>query len=312
MNLSGKTLEIRVPASSANLGPGFDCACLALNRYTTLRISDSATLEVVPMGETLAGTPSDSSNFVYEILLELFERVGVAVPPLRLEIESEIPLARGLGSSSAAIIAALLGANAYLEHSKLATPLSYAEILDLASFLEGHPDNVGAALYGGAIFATWDGSRTHLVKFDCPARLAALVVIPRYMLKTEVARGVLPAHYSREDTVHALSHAALLAAAFASGKLELLAEAMTDRVHQPYRAPLVKGLPEILEGATKYGALGAALSGAGPSVLCLYDSQAGTLELLQEWLSTLLETYGFDASLNLLEVDGVGAVVRVL
>jgi len=299
-----KTLQVRVPASSANLGPGFDCMALALGLYTTVRLSASERLEVVPIGETLKDTPGDSSNYVYESLLEVFERVGREVPPLRLEIESDIPLARGLGSSAAALVAALMAANVWLE-----SPLSSADLLDLSSFLEGHPDNVGAALCGGAVVATFDGSRASCLTLSVPLNLGALVVVPTYALKTEVARGVLPAHYSRADTVHALSHTALLATALVTGRLEYLAEAMQDRIHQPYRAPLVKGLPEILEGATRYGALGAALSGAGPSVLCLFDKNAGTLPVLHAWLTKLLETYGFAASLLELEIPSSGAEV---
>jgi len=300
-----QTLQVRVPASSANLGPGFDCMALALGLYTTVRLSASERLEVVPIGETLKETPRDSSNYVYESLLEVFERLSRPVPPLRLEIESDIPLARGLGSSAAALVAALIAANVWLE-----SPLSSADLLDLSSFLEGHPDNVGAALYGGAVVATFDGSRASCLTLSVPANLGALVVVPTYALKTEVARGVLPAHYSRADAVHALSHTALLATALATGRFEHLAEAMQDRIHQPYRAPLVKGLPEILEGATRYGALGAALSGAGPSVLCLFDREAGTLPTLHAWLTKLLETYGFAASLLELEIPSSGAEVR--
>jgi homoserine kinase len=299
-----KTLQVRVPASSANLGPGFDCMALALGLYTTVRLSASDQLEVVPIGETLQGTPRDSSNYVYESLLEVFERLNKPIPPLRLEIESDIPLARGLGSSAAALVAALIAANVWL-----GSPLSGADLLDLSSFLEGHPDNVGAALYGGAVVATFDGSRASCLTLSVPQNLGALVVVPTYALKTEVARGVLPAHYSRADAVHALSHTALLATSLATGRLEYLAEAMQDRLHQPYRAPLVKGLPEILEGATRYGALGAALSGAGPSVLCLFDKDAGTLPTLHAWLTKLLETYGFSASLLELEIPGSGAEV---
>ena len=299
-----QTLQVRVPASSANLGPGFDCMALALGLYTTVRLSASDTLEVVPIGETLKDTPGDSSNYVYESLLEVFERLQQPVPPLRLEIESDIPLARGLGSSAAALVAALIAANVWLE-----SPLSSADLMDLSSFLEGHPDNVGAALYGGAVVATFDGSRASCLTLKVPSNLGALVVVPTYALKTEVARGVLPAHYSRADAVHALSHTALLATALATGQLEHLAEAMQDRIHQPYRAPLVKGLPEILEGATRYGALGAALSGAGPSVLCLFDKNAGILPVLHAWLTKLLETYGFAASLLELEIPSSGAEV---
>ncbi|PYE54100.1 homoserine kinase [Deinococcus yavapaiensis] len=260
---STHTIEVRAPASSANLGSGFDAVGLALSLHTTVRATLTERPEVIT---NLPGVPLDETNYVYRSARLLADTAGKPLPPLRLEIESDIPLARGLGSSAAALIAGLVAAN-----TLLGEPLTTHELLDVAAREEGHPDNVGACLLGGAIIATLDDGHVEHVHVTPPAHLGVLLVIPHFELLTSKARGVLPHTYTRADTVHALSHAALLAAALTTGRLDLLHRAMQDRLHQPHRAPLVPGLTTILNEATTHGALGAALSGAGPSVLCFYD-----------------------------------------
>ena len=297
------TLEVRVPASSANLGPGFDCLGLSLPLYTTLRLRPAPQLTVVPQGAVLAGTPADESNYVYRGMVALAQEVGRPLPPLHLEIESEIPLARGLGSSAAALVAALLAANAVLDE-----PLSRSELLDLASRTEGHPDNVAPALLGGIVVATFDGQRAQPLRIEPPANLGATVLIPDFELSTAEARRVMPQHYSRADAVFTASHAALTTAALLSGRLDLLAGAMQDRLHQPYRAPLVPGLENILAGAGDHGALGAALSGAGPAVLCLHDTAQST-EALHAFLRQVMAEEGLSGQLLDLPLDRAGASV---
>lgn len=297
------TLRVRVPASSANLGAGFDCLGLSLPLFTEVRVSPAERLEVVPLGELLAGTPADESNYVYGCMAELARELGRLLPPLRLEIASEIPLARGLGSSAAALLAGLLAANGVLQE-----PLSRAEVLQLASRLEGHPDNVAPALLGGVVIATLDGGQTQALRIEPPAALGVTVLIPDFELSTAQARQALPAQYSRADAVFTASHAALTVGALLSGRLELLQGAMQDRLHQPYRAPLVPGLTEILQGAAEHGALGAALSGAGPSVLCFHNSRQRT-ENLHRFLQGVLSTYGLSGRVLDLPLDLAGAQV---
>ncbi len=242
---------------------------------------------------------------MYRACERLAHAAGLPLPPLRLTVTSDVPLARGLGSSASALVAGIVAANALLGE-----PLTRAELLDLAAREEGHPDNVGAALLGGAVIATLDGGRVNAVRVSPPDALGALVLVPDFELSTSRARAALPDRYDRADTVHALSHAALLAAALTGGRLDLLGAAMRDRLHQPYRAPLVPGLGDVLADAARHGALGAALSGAGPSVLCLYDRErAGAREDLTAFLEGVLARHGQTGRVLDLRVDQAGTTV---
>ncbi|MDL2343322.1 homoserine kinase [Deinococcus sp. MIMF12] len=305
MREAGDTaFTVRAPASSANLGPGFDSLGLSLPLFTTVTVTPQAVAEVVPLGPELAGTPADEGNYVYQAMLLAARQAGRGLPSARVEIQTEIPLARGLGSSAAALVAGIVAGN-----EALGRPLSEAEVLDLAAREEGHPDNVAPALLGGIVVATLDRLGTHHVRLDPPPHLGVTVLIPDFELSTSRARGVLPGEYSRADAVHALSHAALLAAAFAQGRLDLLRHAMQDRLHQNWRAPLVPGLSDILEGATGHGALGAALSGAGPTVLCFHDAREETAGL-HAFLHGVMEAHGLTGRVLDLPIQTEGTVVQ--
>ncbi|WP_194165316.1 homoserine kinase [Deinococcus terrestris] len=298
------SFTVRTPASSANLGPGFDSLGLSLPLFTSVTVTPQTVTEVVPLGPELAGTPADERNYVYRAMLLAAGRAGRELPPARVEIRTEIPLARGLGSSAAALVAGLVAGN-----ELLGRPLSDAEVLDLAAREEGHPDNVAPALLGGIVVATLDKRGTHHVRLEPPPHLGVTVLIPDFELSTHGARAVLPGEYSRADAVHALSHAALLAAALAQGRLDLLPHAMQDRLHQSWRAPLVPGLSDILEGATGHGALGAALSGAGPTVLCFHDAREETAKL-HAFLREVMEGHGLTGRMLDLPIETGGTVVR--
>ncbi len=297
------TITVRAPASSANLGPGFDCLGIALSLFTTVRVTPQAVTKVVPLGAELADTPADERNYIYKAMQVAARAVGRTLPPARVEIETDVPLARGLGSSASALVAGLAAGNALL-----GAPLDAEELLELAAREEGHPDNVAPALLGGIVVATLDRAGTHYVRLDAPERLGVTVFIPDFELSTSKARAVLPTDYTRADTVHALSHAALLAAALACGRLDLLAHAMQDRVHQIWRAPLVPGLTDVLEDATVNGALGAALSGAGPTVLCFYDTAVGSAPL-HAFLRGVMRRHALTGRVEDLPVDAVGLTV---
>ena len=298
--------EVRSPASSANLGPGFDSLGLSVPLYTVLRVWPQERSEVVPMGAELEGTPADESNYVYRAMLLTAQRAGKSLPPARIEIETEVPLARGLGSSAAALVAGIVAANVLLGH-----PLDDSAVLDVAAREEGHPDNVAPALYGGIVVATLDKLGTHHVRLEPPAHLGVTVLIPDFELSTSKARAVLPTEYSRADAVHALSHSALLAAALATGRLDLLQHAMQDYIHQIWRAPLVPGLSDILESAHQHGALGAALSGAGPTVLCFHDTREETARL-HTFLASVMKRNGLEGRILDLPIDTGGTVVKKL
>ncbi len=264
-------VRVKIPASTANLGSGFDVIGMAFQLYTTLTMQIADTTRITLIGAELAGIPTDKTNLLYEAAAFLFRQAGQDVPELQIEVATEVPLTRGLGSSAAAIVGALAGANALAGE-----PFTREQLFAFASRWEGHPDNVGASLFGGIVVAAMpeeDDAPIPFVRLPVPPDLRTLVVIPDYHLSTEKARLALPERYAKGDVIHNLGRASLLVAALAQGRLELLQEAMRDRLHQPYRTGLVPGLAEILDGATRHGALGAALSGAGPTILCFFSTE---------------------------------------
>ncbi|MFC5848315.1 homoserine kinase [Deinococcus petrolearius] len=295
---------VRAPASSANLGPGFDSLGLSVPLHTTLHVTPQDMTEVVPLGPELEGTPADESNYVYRAMRLAAKRAGRDLPPARVEIRTEVPLARGLGSSAAALVAGIVAGN-----ELLGRPLDDETVLDVAAREEGHPDNVAPALFGGIVVATLDKLGTHYVRLDPPAHLGVTVLVPDFELSTSKARAVLPREYSRADAVHALSHAALLAAALSQGRLDLLRHAMQDYIHQVWRAPLVPGLSDILESAHRHGALGAALSGAGPTVLCFHDTR-GVTAPLHAYLNGVMTKNGLTGRVMDFGIDTRGTVVE--
>jgi homoserine kinase len=260
---------VRVPATSANLGPGFDALGLALGLYNTVRVEPAAALEVVVEGEGAAALPRDERSLLWRALCAAVERAGATPPTVRLVCHNRIPLARGLGSSSAAIVAGLLAGN------RLAgDQLDRNALLALAVALEGHPDNVTPALLGGVRVCVQGEGGLSQVAVPLPRPLYAALFVPDRPLPTAEARRALPATVPWGDAVYNLGRAALLVAALATGEYRLLAEATRDRLHQPARARLFPALPALLAAARAAGALGACLSGAGPSVLALAESAA--------------------------------------
>lgn len=270
----------RIPATTANLGPGFDCLGLALNLYNTVELSLATVTEVTVTGEGAGRLPQTPANLVLRAATALAQRAGVQVPGWRLVQHNEIPLARGLGSSSAAIVGGLVACDVLLE---LETPPH--ELLELATELEGHPDNVAPALFGGLTVCARDGDKTHCLRLPEPEGLHVAVGIPDYELSTAAARRALPETYSRADAVYNLTHACLTLAALCRGRYDLLGEAMQDRLHQPYRLPLAPGAAAAIAGAQAAGASGAVLSGSGPAVaaFCEGRCEAVAAAMEQAW-----------------------------
>lgn len=258
-----ESVEVRVPASTANLGPGFDAVGMALELFNVVRMGTTTTgLEITVLGDS-RDQPLDWTNLVARSAAALFEETGLPVPGLRIHVHQRIPVSRGLGSSAAAIVAGLVGANALAGF-----PLTADDLFQLATEIEGHPDNVAAALFGGFVVSVADGRhRLRHVKLDVPSGLRLVVAIPDFHVPTELARRVLPGSVTLADAVYNISRTALLVASVASGRFDFLGDAMSDRLHQPYRAALVPGLDDVLAAAREAGALGAALSGSGPSVV---------------------------------------------
>ncbi|MFD0588280.1 homoserine kinase [Paenibacillus sp. GCM10027627] len=287
-----RRVTVKVPASTANLGPGFDSLGMALSLYAWIELSESTTGETTFQldGDGMDGLPQDKSNLVYKVAKLVYEEAGVDMPELHIAMYSEIPLTRGLGSSASAIVGALVAANALI-----GGPLSGHKLFQMATALEGHPDNVGASLFGGIVVAAWDGTEAHMVRLEPHERLEALVAIPAFQLSTEKARHALPSQLSMADAVYNVGRSSLLVAALASGELGMIRHAMKDRLHQPYRAALIPGMAEILERAADFGALGAALSGAGPTLIAFVDAESGQKAELESFLKETLQKEGIDA-----------------
>ncbi len=259
-------LKITVPASSANLGAGFDALGLALTLYNRVWMEEADGCRI----ESRDGThiPLDESNLIYQTARTLFERCGHPFRGLHLVQENNIPMTRGLGSSSACLVAGLLGAN-----TLLGSPLSGAELLDVAAELEGHPDNVAPALLGGLVTAVMEGGRVHAVSVPVAPSFRFAVFVPDFELKTEVARAALPAGVPLGDAVYNLSRAALMTASLFSGSFENLRVAVQDRLHQPYRFPMIPHAEQVFYLAYELGAFGVCISGAGPSILAITDKE---------------------------------------
>ncbi len=307
MNMPVNTMEqfevtVRVPASTANLGSGFDAIGMALNLYTTIKMRRASNTRIAFRGNNLEGLSSGKDNLIYQAAIAVFKRAGFPIPELEMEVESEIPLTRGLGSSAAAIVGGMVAANIMLDE-----PLEKNEIFYLATQMEGHPDNVGASLFGGIVVAAKNDGKVSYIHFPPPEGIRAVVAIPEYSLSTAAARDVLPSSYSREDTVYAIGHSALLAGALARGELSVLYEAMSDRIHQPYRAALIPGLEELLATGQQYGAIGVALSGAGPTMIALTDKDD---KQLTDHIHHVLHKHGVNANIVTLSIDTVGVTVE--
>jgi homoserine kinase len=258
-------ITVEVPGSSANLGPGFDALALALALYlrtTVVRgVKDSLTVS----GEGAGQLRLDADNRFLAGLERGVRELGGQRPPLSMEMHNEIPLARGLGSSAAAAVAGLLTAHALLGHEP-----DPVRIVELAAELDGHADNVAASLLGGFVIVSHDAAgQPRASRFEPQADLIAVLFIPDMALSTDQMRAVLPATVAHADAARNVAGTALVVAALTSGRPELLRGMTGDRLHEPYRAEHLPQLPEIVAAARAAGALGAALSGAGSSVLAL-------------------------------------------
>ncbi len=273
-------LTIHVPATSANLGPGFDCFGLALDWWNTISVQPARTFQVKLRGDS-AGLPADETNMVIEHIRILFQHIGAPMPTLRVTMTNRIPIGKGFGSSAAALVGGLLAGNALA-----GTPLTAQEILELANELEGHPDNVSAALFGGFTISAFDGERVVCASVEPSEHWRAVVYIPDHALSTKTARAVLPSNVSRRDAIFNIGRAALVAYAFTTRRADFMKIGTQDRLHQPYRVPLVQGMSEMLDAACRAGAHGAALSGAGPSLIAFATSTTNAQALCNAFAET--------------------------
>jgi homoserine kinase len=292
-------ISVRVPATSANLGCLFDCAALALSLYLDVHVipRKDCRINVQYSGVNPERIPTDDTNLIARAILQTL-KTWDAKCGFDLEIQNQIPVGVGLGSSAAAIVAGIAACHWLADEN-----LFDEELLTRATLLEGHPDNVAAAWQGGFTLAAHLGER--VVAYSCPVpdSLQCVLVVPDYALPTEQARRALPEQYSRADAVHNLQRASAVAANFFSGKIDLQAALFDDRWHQPYRAKLVPGLAQALE-FTHPDLLGVCLSGGGPSILAL---ARGSALAIGEGLRARLAGQNVKAQTYVLSADNRGA-----
>jgi len=267
--MDAQSLTVSVPATTANLGPGFDCLGAALslhNRFCFKPLeAPPKTVEIQVQGAEAARLSRGSSNLAYRAFAALFTRLQQSPPAIRIDIDLQVPLARGLGSSSTAIVGGLLGANAMA-----GSPLDTDAIARLATDLEGHPDNVIPALLGGCRLAVSHGETGWtLCEIPWHPDIVPVVAIPEFELSTAAARQVLPQTYSRADAIFNVAHMGLLLRALETGRGDWLRPALCDRIHQPYRQTLIQGYDAVCRAAEAAGAHGVVISGAGPTLLAL-------------------------------------------
>jgi len=262
-------MRLRLPATSANLGPGFDAAAVAFNRYLEIEAESAAQFRIHAVGRDPARCSQIEDNLILEIYKRILSQNDRTVVPLSLKMGNGIPLGMGLGSSAAGRLAAVVLANHFGELGWRSE-----RILEEACALEGHPDNAAACWLGGFVIASSEGRTVHVARVTPPAGWRPIIVLPDEPLATTKARNVLPESYSRADVVANLQSVGLLGLAFAQNRPDLLRLAMHDRIHQPYRAPICPLLDRLLPLAGHAGILGVALSGAGPSVLVVAADDA--------------------------------------
>jgi homoserine kinase len=268
------SVKVNSPATTANLGPGYDCLGMALDIWNTVEIRSTrrAATRVVVNGMGNGELPEDETNLVCRSMAKVWRRTGYDAPPLEIICDNQIPLKRGLGSSSAAIVGGMVAANL-----ALGKPLSDAALLKMVVEMEGHPDNVAPALLGGLRIVGVEEGLPFTVPISVPAGLMAVLFVPEVTISTLDARAVLPSRVSREDAVHNIARVAMLVNALNAGRMNDLDYATRDLLHQPYRQKLFPAMKLIFSGAMDGGALGVFMSGSGPTVLALAQSREMTI-----------------------------------
>ncbi|GAX35094.1 homoserine kinase [Nodularia sp. NIES-3585] len=296
------SITVTVPATTANLGPGFDCIGAALTLYNKFKFTrlDEGGLIIDVTGAEAERVQTDESNLLYQAFLKLYQYIGQIPPSVNMEIQLGVPLARGLGSSATAIVGGLVGAN-----QLAGAPLTQLQVMELAIAMEGHPDNVVPALLGGCRLAATSADNWSICDIPWNENIVPVLAIPDFELSTSEARQVLPTQVSRADAIFNTAHLGLLLRGLQTGKGEWLSTALQDRLHQPYRQALIPGYDAVNAAAMQAGAYGMVISGAGPTLLALVDqlhSQAVEAAMLSAWQST-----GITATVRSLSLDTQGA-----
>lgn len=292
-------VRVKVPATSANIGPGFDALGIAFKYYNYYEFEETQNgLEFQGFIKEFC----NEDNIVYQSMKRCFEECGYKPKGLKIsQLEQNIPISRGLGSSSSCIVAGLLGAN------KLAgDPLSKEKLFDLAVEIEGHPDNVAPAFFGDLITSVIDNNKTYYNKIVIKPGVKFIALIPNFKLSTEKARSVLPKMIDFKDAVYNLSRVALMISAFSSGNYDFLKVSCKDKLHEQYRGNLIKNYSDIVNASKEYGALCTFISGAGPTIMSIIkDNNDFYIEKIKSYVDKLDDEW----SVIELEVDSNGAAI---
>ena len=280
--------KVTIPATSANIGVGYDCLGVALDYYLELEVTESDKIEFVQDGEEFS--ISIEENYIYTTIKLVEEKYNKKIPNYKVEIlKNEIPTARGLGSSSSAIVAGLLIANRFLSDF-----LSREDIAKLATEIEGHPDNVLPAIFGGMVLAVHEEKRVSYSKIQFDENIFFYVMIPDFKLSTEKARSVLPAEYKVSDLVSNSAKLGLLVDSFYKKEYDSLRYLLDDKVHQPYRFDLINSSKEIFKMSEENGALGEYISGAGPTLIALNYNNENFFERMKMDLAGLTDKWSIE------------------
>ncbi|WP_312643047.1 homoserine kinase [Hydrogenoanaerobacterium sp.] len=291
-------IKVQIPATSANIGAGFDSLGLAVSMYNYVNLEEHDRVEIV--AQDGVKIPTDESNLVYKCVKYIYDLCDKPLQGVRIEQVNNIPMARGLGSSSACIVGGLVGANAMLGN-----PLRTSDLVNIAATMEGHPDNSTPALLGGLVTAVLENGKVYYVKQEIAEDLRFVTIIPDFELKTKFAREALPKEIPHKDGVFNLSRAALMSVSLYSRNYQNLRIAADDRLHQPYRLSLINGAHDVLEMSYKHGAYASYISGAGSTLMSIISS--GNFEF-EGIVREFLEQNGFTGwKVNVLSIDNVGA-----
>jgi homoserine kinase len=296
--------EVSVPATTANIGAGFDCLGAALSLYNHFEFSLADRLTITASGEGADKVERDETNLVYQAIANFYQHIDRPIPAIAFHTNTKIPLSRGLGSSATAIVGGLIGANLLA-----GSPLERGELLDLAIAMEGHPDNVAPAMLGGCqLMASNQAGGWEYCDLQWHESIAIAVAIPDFELSTAKARAVLPKQFSMSDAVFNASHLALLTHGIQTGNASWLKAGLQDRLHQPYRQSLITGMADVQAAAIAAGAYGLVISGAGPTLLSL--APMGTIDVVAVAMQQAWQAIGVTAVTKCLAIAKDGTTYK--
>ena len=300
-----KSVKVRVPGTSANCGPGFDCLGVACTIYNELELTllEEERLDIEITGDGAENIPVDERNIVWRSIQKLLERAGKAqeYKGAVIRMNNGVPLSRGLGSSATAIVGGLKAAN-----ECLGNPFTNRDLLQMATEIEGHPDNVAPAIFGGFTISIVRNGKPECFSLMPKLPLKLVVTVPDFFLPTKAARAVLPAEVPMKDAVFNIGRAAMLTAALCKGNKSFLRSVFDDALHQPYRAKLIPGMYDVFKAARAAGALGASMSGAGPCLIAFTVENADAVGMA---MRDAFAKNNVKSQYHVFDIDGTGATV---